>query len=82
MDAQSESEYTESSTVTFEWTLRGLRNLFDSTRGDKKSKVSKSARFGNNRWQILFYANAGQVKEGTEGGFVSLYLSCEVRWVH
>ena len=30
--------------------------------------------------QILFYANAGTTKEGSSdtGGFVSLYLSCEV----
>ncbi|KAF8158296.1 hypothetical protein B0H34DRAFT_708202 [Crassisporium funariophilum] len=72
-----DSEYSESSTISFEWTLRGLKNLFDSTKGDKKSKVTKSIRFGRNRWQILFYANAGQTKDGTEGGFVSLYLSCE-----
>ncbi|KJA24031.1 hypothetical protein HYPSUDRAFT_65842 [Hypholoma sublateritium FD-334 SS-4] len=72
------SDYTESSTITFEWTLKGIKNLFDSTKGEKKSKVTKSIRFSNNRWQILFYANAGQTKEGTEnGGFVSLYLSCE-----
>ncbi|KAH9480518.1 hypothetical protein JR316_0007118 [Psilocybe cubensis] len=72
------SEYSESSSITFEWTLSGLKSLFDSTKGDKKSKVTKSIRFGNNRWQILFYANAGPTKDGTEGGgFVSLYLSCE-----
>ena len=31
--------------------------------------------------QILFYANAGVTKEGSMegGGYVSLYLSCEVR---
>ncbi|KAF8798781.1 hypothetical protein BYT27DRAFT_7202475 [Phlegmacium glaucopus] len=72
-----ESEYSESSSIAFEWTLRGLKTLFDSTKGDKKSKVTKSIRFGGNRWQILFYANAGQTKDGAEGGFVSLYLSCE-----
>ncbi|KAF8908957.1 hypothetical protein CPB84DRAFT_1674055 [Gymnopilus junonius] len=75
-----ESQYSESSSITFEWTFRGLKTLFDSTKGDKKSKVNKSARFGNDMWQILFYANAGQTKDGTEsGGFVSLYLSCEVK---
>lgn len=90
-----ESEYSESSSITFEWTLRGLKSLFDATKGDKKSKVTKSIRFGGDRWQvhiindlcrkmlkftgqILFYANAGQTKDGVEGGFVSLYLSCEV----
>ncbi|KAF8195411.1 hypothetical protein BJ912DRAFT_956877 [Pholiota molesta] len=44
-------EYSESSALTFEWTLKGLKTLFDSTKGDKKSKVTKSIRFGNNRWQ-------------------------------
>lgn len=46
-------EYSESSSITFEWTLRGLGSLFDSTKGDKKSKVTKSIRFGNNRWQVI-----------------------------
>ncbi|KIK94340.1 hypothetical protein PAXRUDRAFT_828092 [Paxillus rubicundulus Ve08.2h10] len=63
----------ESTTITFEWVLRGLKNLFDGSKGDSKSKVTKSVRFGGGRWQILFYANSGV--EG--GGFVSLYLSCE-----
>ncbi|KAF9527601.1 hypothetical protein CPB83DRAFT_393844 [Crepidotus variabilis] len=72
-----ESEYAESVTLSFEWTLKGLKNLFDSTKGDKKSKVTKSVKFGNDKWQILFYANAGQSKEGSEGGFISLFLSCD-----
>ncbi|RDB17958.1 hypothetical protein Hypma_000942 [Hypsizygus marmoreus] len=73
-----ESDVQESVTITFEWTLKALKTLFDSTKGDTKSKVTKSVRFGGGRWQILFYANAGTSKEGTaEGGFVSLYLSCE-----
>ncbi|KAG2362695.1 hypothetical protein BDR07DRAFT_1579515 [Suillus spraguei] len=63
----------ESTAVTFEWTLRGLKNIFESSKGESKSKVTKSVRFGHGRWQILFYANSGT--EG--GGFVSLYLSCE-----
>ncbi|KAH9890071.1 hypothetical protein C8Q73DRAFT_653179 [Cubamyces lactineus] len=66
----------ESSTVTFEWTLRGLKNLFESSKGDAKSKVTKSPKFGDGRWQIMFYANSGII--GTEGQtFVSLYLGCE-----
>ena len=50
-----ESEYSESSSITFDWTLRGLKSLFDSTKGDKKSKVTKSIRFGGNRWQVSTY---------------------------
>ena len=49
---ETESEYTEISTITFEWTLKGLKNLFDSTKGDKKSKATKSIRFGNDKWQV------------------------------
>lgn len=77
--AEANTEFQESTSITFEWTLRGLKNLFDSTKGDTKSKVTKSARFGGGSWQILFYANAGTTKEGSSdtGGFVSLYLSCE-----
>lgn len=67
------TDIQESTAVTFEWTLRGLKSIFESSKGESKSKVTKSVRFGGGRWQILFYANSGT--EG--GGFVSLYLSCE-----
>lgn len=63
----------ESTSITFEWVLRGLKNLFDSSKGESKSKVTKSAKFGGGKWQILFYANSGT----ENGAFVSLYLSCE-----
>ncbi|KAI0338892.1 hypothetical protein BDW22DRAFT_1336950 [Trametopsis cervina] len=66
----------ESTIIRYEWTLRGLGELFDGSKGDTKSKVTKSARFGGARWQILFYANSGTVN--AEGqGYISLYLSCE-----
>ncbi|TBU26008.1 hypothetical protein BD311DRAFT_763462 [Dichomitus squalens] len=66
----------ESTTIRFEWTLRGLKNLFENSKGEAKSKVTKSPRFGDGRWQILFYANSGNV--GSDGQtFVSLYLACE-----
>ncbi|KAF8895441.1 hypothetical protein BD779DRAFT_1499579 [Infundibulicybe gibba] len=60
-----EPDYVESDSVTFEWTLRGLKHLFESTKGEAKSKVTKSVRFGRGRWQ-----------EGSTDA-VSLYLSCE-----
>ncbi|KAI6030871.1 hypothetical protein F5J12DRAFT_803519 [Pisolithus orientalis] len=63
----------ESTSITFEWVLRGLKSLFDSSKGESKSKVTKSGKFGGGRWQILFYANSGT----ENGAFVSLYLSCE-----
>ncbi|KAG8822097.1 hypothetical protein FRC19_006709 [Serendipita sp. 401] len=65
------AEFQESTTIAFEWTIKGLRNLFESSRGDTKSRVTRSVRFGGGKWQILFYANSG------EGNFVSLYLNCE-----
>ncbi|KAI0700040.1 hypothetical protein C8T65DRAFT_658475 [Cerioporus squamosus] len=66
----------ENTTLRFEWVVRGLKNLFDNSKGEAKSKVTKSPRFGDGRWQILFYANSGVVdREGQT--FVSLYLSCE-----
>ncbi|RDX50240.1 hypothetical protein OH76DRAFT_1380865 [Lentinus brumalis] len=66
----------ENTTLNFEWVVRGLKNLFDNSKGEGKSKVMKSPRFGGGRWQILFYANSGVV--GPDGQpTVSLYLSCE-----
>ncbi|EKM51633.1 uncharacterized protein PHACADRAFT_101599 [Phanerochaete carnosa HHB-10118-sp] len=66
----------ESTTVRFEWTVRDLAELFDNSKGEIKSKVTKSAKFGGGRWQILFYPNAGIVNADGQG-FVSLYLACE-----
>ncbi|KII83022.1 hypothetical protein PLICRDRAFT_47435 [Plicaturopsis crispa FD-325 SS-3] len=65
-------EYLESTSITFEWTLRDVKALLESSKGEAKSKVTKSMKFGGGRWQILFYANAG-----TEGGHISIYLSSE-----
>ncbi|KAG8967239.1 hypothetical protein FRC03_010314 [Tulasnella sp. 419] len=65
-------EFQEATTVTFEWTVRNLKVLFDSSKGEAKSKVTKSVKFGGGRWQILLYPNSGH-----DGGYVSLYLSCE-----
>jgi hypothetical protein len=52
MEVDSESQ--ESVSITFEWTLKGLKSLFDSTKGDSKSKVTKSLRFGGGRWQVRY----------------------------
>ncbi|GJE88540.1 MATH domain-containing protein [Phanerochaete sordida] len=70
------NEFMESTTVRFEWTIRGLHELFESSKGETKSKVTKSAKFGGGRWQILFYPNSGIVNADGQG-FVSLYLACE-----
>ncbi|KAF8496671.1 hypothetical protein JB92DRAFT_3125987 [Gautieria morchelliformis] len=66
-------EYAETTTTTLEWTVRGLKHLFESSKGEAKSKVTKSIKFGNGRWQCLFYPNSGM----DSGTYVSLYLSCE-----
>lgn len=39
-------EYSESTTTTLEWTVKGLKQLFDSSKGELKSKVTKSVKFG------------------------------------
>ncbi|KAI0036478.1 hypothetical protein K488DRAFT_41045 [Vararia minispora EC-137] len=71
----SEHEFQEASSIVFEWRLRDLHSLFEASKGETKSKVTKSVLFGNGRWQVLltwrltpvrvrssqvlFYANAG-----------------------
>lgn len=76
-----ESDCTESCSLTFEWTIRNLKHLFDSSKGEVKSKAVKSPKFGGGRWQILFYANGGIPKElpqlAESGGYISLFLACE-----
>ncbi|KAH9999667.1 hypothetical protein BJV74DRAFT_974882 [Russula compacta] len=77
------AEFQESNSITFEWTLRGLKSLFESSKGEVKSKVTKSTKFGGGRWQVLFYANSGppfpstDVSGASSSGYVSLFLSCE-----
>ncbi|KAJ9106283.1 hypothetical protein QFC21_001428 [Naganishia friedmannii] len=60
MDA-SNLEYAETQSVTMEWKLSGLREIFDKSKGDIKSKCLKSAVFGDpdNLWEIIFYPNSG-----------------------
>ncbi|KZV61512.1 hypothetical protein PENSPDRAFT_759388 [Peniophora sp. CONT] len=72
----SDNEFQETKTLTFEWRLRDLKSVFEASKGEQKSRVTKSAMFGNGTWQILFYANAGT---GTpaDSGHISLFLSCE-----
>src|SRR5260221_1275246 len=58
LNMSTDSDCSEALTATFEWTLRGLKNLFDSTKGDKKSKVTKSMRFGDGKWQVVYVSAA------------------------
>ena len=65
-----QDEFKESTTIRFDWTIRGVKDLFDSTfvypliilflnilifgcsKGDGKSKVWKSVKFGGGHWQV------------------------------
>ncbi|WVR04439.1 hypothetical protein IAU60_001442 [Kwoniella sp. DSM 27419] len=70
-------EFQETTSVCLEWRLTGLKAMYESTRGDQKSKCIKSAVFGDadNLWEVLWYPNAGTSTQ-TSGDHVSLYLSC------
>ncbi|VDB84639.1 unnamed protein product [Peniophora sp. CBMAI 1063] len=72
------NDFQETKTLTFEWRLRDWKQIYEASKGEQKSRVTKSAMFGNGQWQILFYANAGTGTPGDPGsGHVSLFLSCE-----
>ncbi|KAK0558148.1 hypothetical protein OC844_005386 [Tilletia horrida] len=62
---------SEFQSTTLEWPLLGLKQLFDSSKGDHKSKVVKSPVFGGGRWTVLFYAQSGSEQ------YCSLYLNAE-----
>ncbi|WVW78723.1 hypothetical protein I302_100683 [Kwoniella bestiolae CBS 10118] len=70
-------EFQETTSVCLEWRLTGLKTMYESTRGEQKSKCIKSAVFGDadNLWEVLWYPNAGTSTQ-TAGDHVSLYLSC------
>lgn len=59
--------YSETTFVTLEWHLSGLKAIFDGSRGEAKSKCIKSAVFGDkdNLWEVIFYPNSGS---GTAAG--------------
>ena len=62
---------SETYSITFEWPLHDLKQQFDSSNSDTKSKVIKSVPFGQGRWTVLFYAQSGLQQ------FCSLYLNAE-----
>ncbi|ORY26879.1 hypothetical protein BCR39DRAFT_539919 [Naematelia encephala] len=67
-------EFNETTSVTLEWRITGMKATYDQSRGDAKSKCIKSAVFGDadNLWEVLWYPNSG-----VQGGeYASLYLSC------
>ncbi|PLW30182.1 hypothetical protein PCANC_22149 [Puccinia coronata f. sp. avenae] len=64
-------EFLEIKSVSLEWKLSNLKHIFDSSKGDTKSKCVKSAFFGMGKWQVFFYPNSGHDQ------YCSLYLSCQ-----
>ncbi|KAK4702760.1 hypothetical protein P7C70_g3460, partial [Phenoliferia sp. Uapishka_3] len=65
------SDFVETRSVTLDWKVTNLKQLFEGSKGDSKSKCVKSALFDSHRWQIFFYPNSGHEQ------YCSLYLSCE-----
>ncbi|GAA5919549.1 hypothetical protein JCM1841_001004 [Sporobolomyces salmonicolor] len=65
------NDFLETRSVQLEWKVSNLKQLFDGTKGEAKSKCVKSALFDSSRWQIFLYPNSGHEQ------YVSLYLSCE-----
>ncbi|GAA6064057.1 hypothetical protein JCM10212_006793 [Sporobolomyces blumeae] len=65
------SDVLETRSVQLEWKVTNLKQLFESTKGEVKSKCVKSPLFDNSRWQIFLYPNSGHDQ------YLSLYLSCE-----
>ncbi|GMK56447.1 hypothetical protein CspeluHIS016_0302870 [Cutaneotrichosporon spelunceum] len=77
-DGAAAPEFNETTTVMLEWKLSGLRAMYDSSKGDAKSKCIKSAIFGDpdNLWEVLFYPNSGVKEKDTDQYLSSLYLWC------
>jgi len=69
-------EYSQSPELlkaALEWKVTGLGELFRASEGKTKSQAIRSDKFGDGKWQIVFYANAGVA----DGSYVSAYLACE-----
>ncbi|EIN12541.1 hypothetical protein PUNSTDRAFT_118336 [Punctularia strigosozonata HHB-11173 SS5] len=73
-------EYQETTSLTFEWTLKGLKQIFETSKGEAKAKVIKSAKFDKGRWQVVLLGTSvlpSALKTFESQGWVSIYLSCE-----
>ncbi|KAG0146591.1 hypothetical protein CROQUDRAFT_107077 [Cronartium quercuum f. sp. fusiforme G11] len=64
-------EFLEVKSVSLEWKLSNLKHIFDTSKGEAKSKCVKSVFFGDGKWQVFFYPNSGHDQ------YCSLYLSCQ-----
>ncbi|KAG8932698.1 hypothetical protein FRC02_000729 [Tulasnella sp. 418] len=63
------SRCQESTVITFEWDLMGLKEIFETSRDDEKSPLIASSPFGGGKWQLHFYASAARAQS------CSLYLA-------
>lgn len=66
----SSLDFAETSSVTLEWRLTGLKSIFEGSKGESKSKCIKSAVFGDpeSLWEIIFYPNSGSPSSSSSGG--------------
>ncbi|KAG8852936.1 hypothetical protein FRB96_008455 [Tulasnella sp. 330] len=63
------SRCQESTVITFEWDLMGLKEIFETSKDDEKSPLIASSVFGGGRWQLHFYASAARASS------CSLYIA-------
>ncbi|KAG8907265.1 hypothetical protein FRB99_004959 [Tulasnella sp. 403] len=63
------SRCQESTVITFEWDLMGLKEIFESSKDDEKSPLIASSLFGGGKWQLHFYASAARASS------CSLYIA-------
>jgi hypothetical protein len=45
------SRCQETTVITFEWDLMGLKEIFEASREDEKSPLIASSPFGGGKWQ-------------------------------
>ena len=53
-----QEEFQEIKAITLEWRLSNLKSIFETSRGEAKSRCIKSSVFGDGKWEIYFYANS------------------------
>ncbi|KAG8985870.1 hypothetical protein FRB94_005125 [Tulasnella sp. JGI-2019a] len=63
------SRCQESTVITFEWDLMGLKEIFETSKDDEKSPLIASSVFGGGKWQLHFYASAARASS------CSLYIA-------
>lgn len=55
----------EAQAIVFEWPVSNLKQIYESSKQDAKSKVMDSDTFGGGRWKVLFYAQSGHDQVST-----------------